>query len=78
MSEGQKQAATRNVKPQNVSLQPVEWKALRFLANRERNGNKSAVVGNLIADRMQAEFGDNWRQRVEDHANIGLASSATI
>lgn len=70
MSTDGSSTAARRVKPQNVSLQPSEWMALRFLAQRERNGNKSAVVGGLIADRMQREFGDAWRQRVVDHATV--------
>jgi RPA family protein len=72
-------APKRRVRQHNVSLQPVESKALQFLAETTgRNGNRSAVVGGLIADHMERTYGEHWRQRVEDHANQITASRATV
>ena len=58
----------RKAKQHNISLQESESQALRFLAETEgRHGNKSAVVGGLIAAYMQANHGDNWSLLVKDH-----------
>lgn len=60
-----------SVLSQNVSLTPVDWRALRLLAGEERNGNISAAVARMIDTAMTDRYGDNWRNQ----APLGRVSS---
>jgi hypothetical protein len=50
---------------QNISLQPVEWLALRRLAEREERGNISAAVARLLDAAMRERIGRDWKAAVE-------------
>jgi hypothetical protein len=54
----------RNVVLQNVSLQPVEQRALFVLASRLARGNKSALVASLIVKAAKEEIGRDWESVV--------------
>lgn len=49
------------VRQQNISLIPDDWRALRLLAARERNGNISAAVARMIDEQMTRSYGIDWR-----------------
>ena len=46
---------------QNISLQPVEWLALRRLAALEERGNISGAVARMLDERMRGLIGRDWR-----------------
>jgi hypothetical protein len=52
---------TTGVRQQNISLMPDDWRALRLLAARERNGNISAAVARMIDEAMTRSYGIDWR-----------------
>ena len=66
------------VRSQNVSLTPVDWRALRLLAGEERNGNISAAVARMIDTAMSDLYGDNWRNQapLDQVSSDNLASVA--
>lgn len=49
-------------KTQNISLQPVEWTALRKIAIDEERGNISAAVVRMLDERMRREYGPRWSE----------------
>lgn len=60
--------APRKSRQHNISLQESESRALRFLADvHGRHGNKSGVVGSLIAEEMNRLYGQYWNNRVDKH-----------
>lgn len=57
---------TRVRSTQHVSLDAVEARALRQLAQDERFGNVSAAVGRLIRNEMTRRYGVNWSANLDD------------
>jgi hypothetical protein len=51
---------------QNLSLQPVEKRALRLLAERQSRGNISDLAARLIAKAAREEFGSDWQRVVAE------------
>ncbi|MDQ3655302.1 MAG: hypothetical protein M3457_09500 [Chloroflexota bacterium] len=49
---------------QNLSLQPTEWLALRWLAREERDGKVSPAAARLIENEMRSRLGPNWRDEL--------------
>jgi hypothetical protein len=45
---------------QHLSLQPVEKRALRLLAERQARGNISDLAARLIVKAAREEFGSDW------------------
>lgn len=59
----------RGTQIQNLSLEPMERLALRWLATFERkagksDGNISAAAGRLIRDEMIRRFGPRWEREL--------------
>ncbi len=61
-------------KTQNISLQPVEWLALRRLANVDERGNISAAVARLLAKEWTQRLGPAWRDLLVTVDNEGEAA----
>lgn len=51
---------------QNLSLQPVEKRALRLLAERQSRGNVSDFAARLIVKAAREEFGSDWERVVAE------------
>lgn len=51
---------------QNLSLQPVEKRALRLLADRQSRGNISDLAARLIVKAAREEFGSDWERIVTE------------
>lgn len=52
-------------KTQNISLQPIEWLALRWLSREDRDGRVSPTAARLIDNEMRSRFGPQWREELE-------------
>lgn len=57
---GERRPSKEKVRPQNVSLFPLERSALRMLASEERD-NISATVAKMIDRAMTERYGKDWR-----------------
>ncbi len=60
---------------QSVSLQPVEWLALRRLAWTDERGNVSATVARLLANELTHRLGPEWRDIVAQQSKFAATIS---
>lgn len=77
MPESRKDALAkpgRVARTQNISLQPIEWLALRKIATEEERGNISGLVARLLDSAMRERIGRDWRVVIAEETQEASAA----